>query len=293
MMILHLKHNKINYKRWDEAIAVSSCPMPYALSWFLDAVSPDWEALVTEDYTYVMPITVKKKFGLNYTVQPYFSQQLGIFSEKEITIDIIKTFLKKVPTLSYGLNLNEKNIYPLGEKRVTLIIDLNDNYQNIRAKFSQNTKRNISKAEKNSLRTERTIETKEFIEFLFKNNPHITATKNIVRKLIDSAIIHYNGFIELIKNNNDNIIAGAFFVDFNGRKIYLLPANDAEGKKKSAMFLLINELLKESANKKEILDFEGSMIEGVARFYRGFGGIERYYYAVNRYRPKWLLKWKN
>lgn len=37
------------------------------------------------------------------------------------------------------------------------------------------------------------------------------------------------------------------------------------------MFLLIDEFIKQYASRNMILDFEGSNIEGVARFYAGFG----------------------
>ncbi len=37
------------------------------------------------------------------------------------------------------------------------------------------------------------------------------------------------------------------------------------------MFLLIDEFIKDNSGTNLVLDFEGSNIEGVARFYSGFG----------------------
>jgi hypothetical protein len=51
MKILRLKHTEIDKQRWDKAIENSSFPSIYALSWYLDVVSPNWQALVSEDYS--------------------------------------------------------------------------------------------------------------------------------------------------------------------------------------------------------------------------------------------------
>ncbi len=70
MKLIHLKHHNINKMAWDATVRVASSGMPYAYSWFLDVVSPQWEALVTPAYTYVMPLPVKRKFGIAYVIQP-------------------------------------------------------------------------------------------------------------------------------------------------------------------------------------------------------------------------------
>ena len=44
------------------------------------------------------------------------------------------------------------------------------------------------------------------------------------------------------------------------------------------MFLLMNHIIKTHAESKKILDFEGGSLEGVARFYKGFGAEEEIYY---------------
>ena len=60
----------------------------------------------------------------------------------------------------------------------------------------------------------------------------------------------------------------------------LLPASEGWFPEK------INELIKEHAGTEKILDFEGSRIEGLKRFYKGFGGVERSYYLIKKCRPK-------
>jgi hypothetical protein len=62
------------------AIARSFNGIVYAYSWYLDIVSPGWDALVKDDYKSVMPLTWRKKYGIKYLYQPFFTQQLGVFS---------------------------------------------------------------------------------------------------------------------------------------------------------------------------------------------------------------------
>ncbi|MEA2107399.1 MAG: hypothetical protein U9P82_11900, partial [Bacteroidota bacterium] len=79
LAINHLQNAQIDKQKWDLTIENSHNGLVYALSWYLDVVSPGWNALVLGDYEAVMPLPVKQKFGLEYLVQPPFCQQLGVF----------------------------------------------------------------------------------------------------------------------------------------------------------------------------------------------------------------------
>ena len=54
MQIRHLRHNEINYSLWDKCITNAKNSLVYASTWYLDVVSPDWEALVAGNYEYIM-----------------------------------------------------------------------------------------------------------------------------------------------------------------------------------------------------------------------------------------------
>ena len=83
MEIKYLKHNQIDKQKWDSAIENAENGLVYALSWYLDIVSPNWDALVVGDYEQVMPVTHKRKYGIKYLIQPPFCQQLGFFSQSK------------------------------------------------------------------------------------------------------------------------------------------------------------------------------------------------------------------
>ena len=108
--IKHLKYYEIDKSKWDNTVSCSDFSLPYFFSWYLDVVSPGWEALIAEDYSYIMPLTVKIKCGIKYVIQPPFTQQLGVISlSKNIDCQIINSFIKSIPYLIYDINLNYNN----------------------------------------------------------------------------------------------------------------------------------------------------------------------------------------
>ena len=109
MKILHLRHKQIDRIKWDATIAQSLCDLPYAYSWYLDVVCPMWEALATEDYAFVMPLPLKKKWGISYLIHPIWVQQLGVFSAQEVTSEIFIAFRCRIPYLVYDFNINYLN----------------------------------------------------------------------------------------------------------------------------------------------------------------------------------------
>ena len=65
-MIRLLKQTEIIRYRWDQVVLSSQNAMPYAKSWYLDAVFGDrWSALIEDDYKAVMPLPIKEKYFVN------------------------------------------------------------------------------------------------------------------------------------------------------------------------------------------------------------------------------------
>ena len=262
--------------------------MPYACAWFLDAVSPQWEALVGDDYAFVMPLPVKQKFGVKYVIQPRWTQQLGIFSAQPITPEIVKAFLAKIPYLSYDFNLNYANIF--GEIRPNSVIDLHHDYATLRQAYDSNTKRNIAKAQWHNLSI-KPIDIEQFVQFWSAENRQMPLEQHQKLPLLCAAATkHGCGKIRGVFSAENQLIAALFTIEIFDRIVYLTPVSNAEGKQKSAMFLLVDWLLQHHATSGQLFDCEGSRIPGVARFYAGFGAQPQNYFSVHRCRPQWLIK---
>ena len=91
------------------------------------------------------------------------------------------------------------------------------------------------------------------------------------------------------KKHENEIVAASFILKSKNRLIYRTGTSNRKGKDLKAMFFLVESVLKQYDNKEYILDFEGSEIEGVARFYKGFGAQDQPYYYYKKYNNR-LLK---
>ncbi|MDP4269615.1 MAG: hypothetical protein Q8909_05765 [Bacteroidota bacterium] len=282
MQITHLRHNQIDKEKWDATIANAANCRIYALSWYLDIVSPGWEALVTEEYQYVMPLPVKKKFGFAYLVQPVLCQQLGIFSKNVADNQVIARFICKIPYKRYNLQFNAQNVVSSAVIRKNYILPLNLSYEQIRSSFSKNAIRNIAKSESKDLIVTNKIEYKEFRQLMstasLHYQPHIL---KILDKIWTASFQH--NMVEILGVYKcKTLVSACLLLSFNNRIYYLAPVSSPAGKEVAAMFSILNTFIRENAGQSVILDFEGSMIENVARFYAGFGAISEDYYLVSK-----------
>jgi len=290
MQIIHLRNKAIDYNRWDECIVQSCNHLTYGLSWYLDIVSPDWEALVSKDYEYIMPLPVKSRYGIPYLVQPVLTQQLGIFSNKIINESIVEEFIKQIPYFSYELNLNEANFYSKALIFPNFILNLNQSYDQLQAGYSKNTKRNLDKAAKLKLTVLSGLTAESFLAFYFSVEKHfLSPQEQVLDKLIRKGISENALTLFGVNNEKEELIAGLCILNTADRITYLLPVSNQKGKESSAMFLLIDSMIRNEAGKNKILDFEGSRIEGVARLYRGFGAKYHPYYILKKFRPSFLI----
>ena len=293
-MIRHLEHNNIDKKKWD--LTIAECGNVYAYSWYLDIVHPDWEALVEDDYQSVMPLTEGKKFGINYLYQPYFVQQLGVFSKKTVTLEKTDSFLKSIPS-KYKfaeIRLNESNTFNDGFQGVdyhrNVLLDLNQDYEIIKANYHTNTKRNLAKAESYNLQLVYNVIPYHVVA-LFRDNRGATLEKwgdkeySVLISLGKAAMMRQSAFILGVNEVGDGeILCAALFMKANGRITFLFSGLNEKGRERQAMTYLLDQVIKQNAVNPLFLDFEGSDDENLARFYLGFGGHEIRYpsYAFNK-----------
>jgi len=288
--IKHIKQENVDTKKWDNCIAKSINGIVYAYSWYLDIVCADWEALVYGDYETVMPLTQNQKYGISYLYQPIFTQQLGIFSYNKIDESLIDSFLKAIPKKFKFIEIN-LNKYNRIEKLEGFTVkdnknyelDLIENYENIFRKYKQNNIRNIRKAIQNKISILKGLMPNDIFD-LVKTSGKIPGKKepqlNMLRQLIAAAIRYKTGYLYGAYNEHNTLVAAGFFVYSNNKACFILSVTNEEGKELSAMFLLVDEFIKDFSNRNMILDFEGSNVESIARFYKGFGANQFHYPSI-------------
>ncbi len=295
MQIKYLQHNEIDKQAWDKTLENSINSYVYAKSWYLDIVSPNWEALVIDNYDYVFPLTQSKKAGINYILQPYYTQQLGAFSKKIMDNNIIDLFINNIPEkFKYiDINLNEYNscIKCVFTIKPNTLLNLDKPYTELNSNYNTNTKRNLKKAERNNLQ--------------FSDKINLNEYKLLKSECINSSLskvpIHnlYKIIEESLKKNicqiagaykNSKLCSAVVFIKSSNRIIYLNACSNKIGTENKAMFFVLDSFIKNNANKDLVIDFEGSAIQGVSRFFKGFGGKEVNYFNYKKNNLPWVLR---
>lgn len=287
-MIYYLTHNQIDKALWDWCIALAPNGIVYAWSWYLDVAHPRWDALVeVKDgkYLTVMPITKKKKYGINYLCQPFFVQQLGVFSVNPLTQEQTAAFLRAIPP-KYRLveiRLNEGNSLDPTCKGVQFhrnhLLELNKEYDLLYSQYHENTKRNLKKSLKYNLQLVKEVPIDKVIE-LFRANRGASvihwgdAEYERLRLLAGCAIALSDAFIYGVKNiDNEEIVCCALFMIGHQRITFLFSGMNELAKETGAMTFLIDQVIREYAGQPMTFDFEGSDDDNLARFYQGFGSV--------------------
>ena len=291
MEIKYLEHNEIDKAKWDLCINQAINRLPYAFSWYLDVVSPNWHALVSDDYKFVFPLTWRNKMGFNYLYQPLFTQQLGIFSSLPVSFAVSNDFLNAIPSKFKLIEINLNSFNPaagnkfVASKRLNFEIDLSLSYEEIRKFYSDNQKRNINKAKKNELKINQP-DISEVIS-LFKNDRGLKVERmknesfELLRRLYSALKQKGISYIRGVSDGSQTI-CGGIFIQTEYRIIFLFSGNTVIGKSSGAMSFLIDSVIQENSNKKIILDFEGSNDLGLARYYSSFGSIEHVYLHLKK-----------
>ena len=290
-MIRYLTHNQIDTQRWDECIAQSPDGLVYVWSWYLDVVHPGWDALVEDDYEFVMPLAGNKKFGVNYLFQPFFTQKIGVFGKKSVTNEKIEEFLKEIPgkfkfaEINIGGTLKGFNAINEVKAHKNIELELFQEYKVLAENYNSNTKRNLAKAKKEGLQIVENVEPSAIIELFRKNRgkgiKHWGDKEyNRLLNLVEVAKDHKACLVLGAQNTGNQIVAGAFFMISHNKIIFLFSGSDESNKENHGLTFLLDNVIERYSGSDYILDFEGSDNDGLARFYKGFGGKENNYLGL-------------
>lgn len=295
----YIKHQDIDSEKWNRCIDEALNCRIYAYSWHLDRTAITWDALIWGDYKFVMPLPIRKKMGIKYIYQPLFSQQLGIFPNP--TIDIKNQFYSALTQNFFysDVQINSANS-PESEfqnidfsGRNNYLLSLESEYVEIKRAYSTNTKRNIARANKNNLTLVAGMQLEEYLRFKLKNINNKLDKSNIdsLRSVIALGLKKGFGEIHGVYTTENQLCSAVYFCRWKNRIIYMNAASSEMGKELRGMYFLIDRFIQSHASSNNILDFEGSMIAGVARFFSGFGAEPEIYHQLKFNRLPLLLKW--
>lgn len=276
-------HKRINTKKWDDCIHRSLNAKPYALTSWLNAVSPRWDGVIIGDYEAVFPIPYKSRIIYSEVVQPPFTQQLGLFYDDPEYLAALPDILSllKGRYRRGTLQLNDLNFSSSLEDARTRK-NYKFSYDDLTMDdLSATHRRNIRKAEKVGITLDE-VAVEKFMRGLSLSNPVFNSEIKKHRKTLDRlmASMGSQGMGRAIgAYHNKNLVAAVFLVFYKDTAYYLLPFTTDIGRKLGAMHYLIFHLNQHypSINR---FDFEGSEIPGVEKFILGFNAMLRPYPIV-------------
>jgi hypothetical protein len=287
--IRFLTRKEIDGPKWDEVINNSFNSLPYALSWYLDAIAENWGALVLGNFEAVMPVVWLRKMGIKCLYQPYYCQQLGVFSHQPLKAEAHRDFLNEAAHhFSYiHINLNPASAIIAGEfsllRKKNLLLSLDKDYLLTQKKYTENHRRNIAKANKTGLSFSEQTDLKSFQKFYLENIHRIKENfkaqhEKTFKKLTQLLVANKLGTIFTARNEAGGLVAGVLIIAHKNRLISIINTSSADGKKSGASHFLFDQIIKKFSNSEFTLDFEGSSVLTIARFYEGFGASEEVFY---------------
>jgi len=254
---------------------------------------------VDDDYDSVFPLPCSEKFGVKYIATPVFLQQVGAFSPDKAADKSIIEFLDYLPDFYklVDLCIGQEIVYD-GYKiteRVNYELDLSRHYEKLWEDFSTHCKRNVEASARKSPELVYDIKPDELIDlFILNTGKGIKGIKaddyQRLKNLMDFCLKNRKGRIIGVRGARKRPLFGIFLVETPGSKVMLFVVNTPQSREKRIGYYVVNELVKEFASTKTILDFAGSSIPDIASFMASFGSINNPYYRIYRNRLFWPVK---
>lgn len=267
----------IDREKWNRRIANWSGENIFMYTWYLDSVCTHWGGLIEGDYDTILPVSFTSRLGVKQFVQAPFTREYDIVGDRFNWEKALQFLSKKFKTIRFRNGsaelINNKNI------RRHQILSLLPGIAVLKKNYSTNAKRILKKC--HNFHLEESFEPEILLElfkkFVAPKIESITAKDlRFLQKLMEAAIQNKTGELLLVKENNE-IVAGGFFLKDKNRITYLKGAGSETAKRSGALYFLIDQAITRYQN-YSTFDFGGSDIAPVAEFYHKFGSADRVYY---------------
>ncbi|KAA3649506.1 MAG: GNAT family N-acetyltransferase [Bacteroidetes bacterium] len=275
--------------------------IPFSLhfNWWNEVVQNNWDVAVVSNDNQVFavwPYFIRKKGIWNLITQPHFTPYSGIYIrypegqkvDTKIAFEkkLIEELITQLPDFSewkQNFHLEFKNSLPLiwngfeDQKRFTYILPLTESIESIFLNFRDNIKKQIRKAEKFLIinEAEDSKKLKQAFESSFEaqnlNSP--IDDSMIFQRIYEYIKKHQLGKVWNVMDQEGNLHAAMCLVWDQHQAYYLIGGAMKEFKNSGAMSLLMWHAIQNAKTKqKNKFNFEGSSIEAIEKYLRGFGG---------------------
>lgn len=282
----------------------------FSQAWWLDAAAGEanWNvSVVMRDGKAIasMPYVTHKKFGMTLLQQPPLTQTLGPWIKKSDAKyaktlgqqkDSMEALIGQLPKFQYftqNWHHSQTNWLPFfwqGFKQTTrytyVINDLSDE-KKLWEELQQNIRTDIKKAENRfAVVVKDDCSINDFLELnrlVFKRQGlPLPYSEELVKRLDQACATRHCRKIFIAVDDQGRKHAGVYLIWDSNSAYYVMGGGDPELRNSGATSLCMWEAIKFSATVTKKFDFEGSMMEPVERFFRGFGARQVPYFSISK-----------
>jgi len=292
----------INKEKYRAFCETEKLPLFYQ-PWWLDLVcgAEKWDVALYEKKNKiygVFPYYIKrKKFITMPPLTPYlgpyilFPEEMNYHNRMKLEKDALSQMIEQIPNFYYFSIQPPASMYnwlPFYWRNFhqtthyTYLLDLQKDINSVFNNQKNNLQRNIKNAQ-NYLHVVDGAGEADILYELLAKNLDIRFSEKLLQQVLDRCYEKEQGKVLLIKDKEEKVYCGGFFVWDETYTYYLLGARNPKIKDSRAMSLLLWEAIKVAKSKTQFFDFEGSMIEPVERFFRFFGSERVPYLHIYKY----------
>ena len=306
--------NKGQYK----SICEANPQIPVFLQyWWVDAVCADWDVAIVmngDNVAGVWPYNKEQKIGVSLRRNPSLTPYLGphIFFPHDLKESKRENFEHEITTKLLDA-MPEAKVWHValqpGQKQVglyrangfeivprqTFIMPLQETEEVIFARLHEDYRRNLRKAEAEISIEHQPDMLAKLWEYqkatLDKKDVNMHFSRQQIQALFDACM--QRDCTRLWVARKDGVVQAILWHMWDGaRAYYLVGSKNPEAKDNRAMTALIWNAIRESKRMGKIsFDFEGSMDQGVEKFFRNFGGQRELYLTLQKNESLvWKLK---
>ncbi len=310
-MIRYIIRKEIDCSQWDALVTRAPNSLIYALSWYLDIVTPGWSALIKEEngrYLAVMPLPLRSKFGFHYLQQPVFTQQLGMFSCEALSSadwqEIGKQLRNKFRLIShYSFNTSNAELLQAdqlgiaGTRSATYHLNLQPTYKQLLSGYKPNRRWRLNQARRQALIIEPSTDIDLLVQLFTEN----TAGKisgiigeayeyRILRELYIAASQRGMTLMWQARTASEGVVAMILLFVFDKQFTYIFSSTTSAGKKAGAITVLLDEVFHAYAGQNICFDFEVMNVANLVHFYSSFGSVAAPFLSISLNRLPWPVK---
>ena len=289
MKLLYRHRDQLDLMRIHEIIGQHADILPYHYPWYLDIVSSEWGALITESYDGFMPLPFHRRWlGWRQIHTPLFCQRVGWIAASGAKAPLWEDIIAAIPTIFFKVDLSldhlEQITYP-SRRRLNLVLPLGQGYDHIYQGYQKTLKKRLRRAGRSGYTVLRDfIKPDQLVQhyrgmLVTKVNLPDRAYLTVLR-LMQESLSRSLGGIYSAHDIDGNLLAASFFLITQTRIINLFGVSTVSGRAGDGMHFLLDRVIDKYATTPMIFDFEGSELPGVATFFSSFGASQEWYTHV-------------